>query len=118
MGEPEVIPEYHFVVFVTGITRTGEEVTAANLESVAAAEMLASYVNRNSHDTILVYDYPRTTEDVEDWQRFGKIDSYFVMLDTLDQTVLDKIQLEYDEECKRIKDENRRLKLEQRQRER
>merc|ERR1711939_460849 len=69
-------------------------------------------------DTILVYDYPRTAEDVEDWHRFGKIDSYFVMLDTLDQTVLDKIQLEYDEECERIKIENRRLKLEQRQRER
>ena len=47
------------------ITRNDEEVTAENLESVAAAEMLASYVNRNSHDTILVHDYPRTTEDVE-----------------------------------------------------
>ena len=42
-----------------------EGVTVENLESVTTVEILASYVNKDPHDTIIIYDYPRNTEDVE-----------------------------------------------------
>ena len=40
-------------------------VTAENLESVTTVEMLASYVLTDVHDTVIIYDFPRTAEDVE-----------------------------------------------------
>ena len=42
-----------------------EDVTVENLEPVTTVEILASYVNQDPHDTLLIYDYPRNNEDVE-----------------------------------------------------
>ena len=32
---------------------------------MTTVEILASYVNQDPHDTLLIYDYPRNNEDVE-----------------------------------------------------